>query len=60
MTISLTSGSYVVKVSVAGAPGSDGTAKTLLRAQVPFTVPAEPSSGTLDLGEIVLQSAATR
>jgi uncharacterized GH25 family protein len=56
----LTPGSYLVKVSVAGPPGSDGLAKTLLHADVPFTVPAEPSSGTLDLGEIVLQSPATR
>ena len=56
----LTAGSYLVVVSVAGPPGSDGLAKTLLRAEVPFTVPAEPSSGTLDLGEIVLQRPATR
>jgi hypothetical protein len=53
-------GSYLVKVFVAGPPGSDGLAKTLLSAEVPFTVPAEPSSGTLDLGEIVLQRPATR
>jgi uncharacterized GH25 family protein len=56
----LAPGSYLVKVSVAGPPGSNGLAKTLLRAEVPFTVPAAPSSGTLDLGEIVLQSPATR
>jgi hypothetical protein len=56
----LTPGSYLVKVSVAGPPGSDGLAKTLLGAEVPFTVPAEPSSGAVDLGEIVLQIPATR
>ena len=48
-------GSYLMKVSVAGPPESDGLSKTMLRAEVPFTVPAQPSSGTLDLGEIVLQ-----
>ncbi len=56
----LTPGSYLVKVSVAGPPRSDGLGKALLRAELPFTVPIEPSSGTLDLGEIVLQSPATR
>ncbi len=53
----LTAGSYVVKVSIGGPPGSNGQGKFLLRAEAPFTVPAEPSSGTLDLGEIVLQRA---
>jgi hypothetical protein len=56
----LAPGSYLLKVSVAGPPGSNGLGKTLLCAEVPFTVPAAPSSGTLDLGEIVLQSPATR
>lgn len=55
----LAPGSYLLKVSVAGPPGNDGLAKTLLRAEVPFTVPTEPSSGTLDLGEIVLQRPTT-
>ena len=49
-----------MKVSIAGPPGSDGLAETLLRAELPFTVPAEPSNGTLDLGEIVLQSPAMK
>ena len=53
-------GSYLVNVSVAGPLGTDGLAKTLLRAEVPFTVPTEPSSGRLDLGEIVLQTPATK
>jgi RNA polymerase sigma factor (sigma-70 family) len=56
----LVPGSYLVKVSIAGPPGSDGLAETLLRAELPFTVPAEPSNGTLDLGEIVLQSPAMK
>ena len=51
----LTAGSYLLKVGIGGSPGSDGQRKTLLQAEAPFTVPAEPSSGTLDLGDIVLQ-----
>jgi RNA polymerase sigma factor (sigma-70 family) len=51
----LIAGSYLVKVHIGGPPGSDGRLKTLLEAEAPFTVPAEPPSGTLDLGEIVLQ-----
>ena len=44
-----------MKVSIAGPPGTDGRMKTLLQAEAPFTVPAEPPSGTLDLGKIALQ-----
>jgi hypothetical protein len=56
----LTPGSYVVKVSIGGPRGTDGVAKSLLRAEAPFTVPSQPATGTLDLGEIVLQSPTTK
>ena len=49
-------GSYVLSVNVSEAP-TDGKAKRLALGEVPFTVPADPPSGTLDLGEIVLKPA---
>jgi hypothetical protein len=53
--IPIVGGFLRVKVSIAGPPGTDGRMKTLLQAEAPFTVPAEPPSGTLDLGKIALQ-----
>jgi hypothetical protein len=46
----LFAGSYEVRVLILDASG-----KLRAQAQVSMTVPADPPSGTLDLGEIVLQ-----
>jgi hypothetical protein len=53
----VSAGSYTMKVLVSDAPTSEGPGKTRARTEVPFSVPADPPSGTLDLGEIVLQPA---
>ncbi len=50
-------GSYVLSGDMSTAP-IGGKAKRLAHVEVPFTVPADPPTGTLDLGEIMLKSAS--
>ena len=51
-------GSYTMTVSmIQQMPAEAGESKTLAKAEVPLTVPADPPTGKLDLGEILLQPA---
>lgn len=50
-------GSFVLSVSVIQLPEKAGQTKLWAQAEVPVSVPADPPSGTLDLGEIVLKPA---
>ncbi len=51
-------GRYILYVQVFGpAPARTAFGEPRAWVQVPFTVPADPPSGTLDLGEIVLKPA---
>jgi RNA polymerase sigma factor (sigma-70 family) len=48
--------SYTMTVSIfRQVPAEAGQPKTLATAEVPLTVPADPPTGKLDLGEILLQ-----
>lgn len=49
-------GSYTMTVSIVQQmPAEAGGSKTLAKAEVPLTVPPDPPTGKLDLGEIPLQ-----
>ncbi len=49
-------GSYTMTVSLVQQKPADTVGpKTLATAEVPLTVPADPPTGKLDLGEILLQ-----
>jgi RNA polymerase sigma factor (sigma-70 family) len=48
-------GSFNLVATIAEFPSAGGPPKPLAQARVPVTVPADPPSGTLDLGEIVLK-----
>ncbi len=52
----LTAGSYLLKVNVGGPPAGNGRRKILFQAEAAFTVPAQPISGTLNLGRVALQA----
>jgi RNA polymerase sigma factor (sigma-70 family) len=47
-------GEYVLSVGLAGKPAASGVQQRRSMANVPVTVPANPPSGVLDLGEIAL------
>lgn len=51
-------GSYTVKVSAFQPSTNGGPSLIQFQAEVPFTVPADPITGTLDIGEIVLQPSS--
>ena len=48
-------GSYGLSASISEAPSDGGRPKLRASARVPVTVSADPPTGTLDLGEIMLQ-----
>lgn len=51
-------GSYTMTVTmIQQMPAEAGETKMLAKAEVPLTVPADPPTGKLDLGEILLQPA---
>jgi RNA polymerase sigma factor (sigma-70 family) len=54
---SLPAGSYLVKVAVIEQGSGSGQTTPSAQAEIPLTVPAEPATGTLDLGEIALKPA---
>lgn len=51
-------GSYTVKVSAFQQLTNGGPSLIQFQAEVPFIVPADPLSGPLDIGEIVLQPSS--
>jgi hypothetical protein len=53
----LPAGSYLVKVAVIEQGSGSGQTTPTAQAEIPLTVPAEPATGTLDLGEIALKPA---
>ncbi len=53
---SVPAGDYVLNVSVSEAPTNGGQWNLRAQAHIPVTVPAEPASGTLDLGELPLEA----
>jgi hypothetical protein len=50
-------GSYTLTATVTEPQTGGGPQRRLLRTQVAVAVPVDPTNGTLDLGEIVLQPA---
>ena len=53
----LPAGSYLVKVAVIEQGSGSGQTTPSAQAEISLTVPAEPATGTLDLGEIALKPA---
>jgi hypothetical protein len=49
-------GEYVATV-VANEASTNGIPRIVARIELPVTVPADPPSGTLDLGELTLQAS---
>jgi hypothetical protein len=50
-------GDYTLMATIAEVPTAAGRLKPRASARVPVTVPADPPTGALDLGEIMLQPA---
>jgi len=50
-------GDYILLISAMEEPNPSQSSKARTAAQSSFTVPADPPSGTVDLGEISLSQA---
>ena len=56
-TAELPAGTYKAQAHVTGRQANGSLGERLFHGEAPFTVPDDPISGPLDLGEIVLQKA---